>query len=161
EQAVMRGNWDGLGLQGTGSYDYTVDDEFVEEEFSFPLLTATPRRGGPTYRIGLFVIVAPGHAGFALRLRRPPLDPILPIAPPKQAMGIFGPVADDKLSHDAFALCDAAMRSASAYVVDVFGEAEAEAIGSGGPSLVPQQRMRQATTYATRVAADAARFAYT
>ena len=28
-------------------------------------------------------------------------------------------------------------------------------------SLVQQQRMRQATTYATRVAADAARFAYT
>ncbi len=28
-------------------------------------------------------------------------------------------------------------------------------------SVVEQQRMRQATTYATRIAADAARFAYT
>jgi alkylation response protein AidB-like acyl-CoA dehydrogenase len=161
EQVVVRGNWDVLGLQGTGSYDYTVDDEFVEEEFSFPLLTASPRRGGPTYRIGLFGIVASGHAGFALGVGARALDEILGIARTKQRMGQFSPVADEQLFQHEFALRDAAMRSARAYVMDVFGEAEAEAIAGGAPSLVLQQRMRQATTYATRVAADAARFAYT
>ena len=34
-------------------------------------------------------------------------------------------------------------------------------MANGEPTLMQQQRMRQATTYATRIAADAARFAYT
>lgn len=161
DQVVVRGNWNVLGLAGTGSYDYTVDDEFVEEEFSFPLLTATPRRGGPMYNIGLFGIVASGHAGFALGVGARALDEILAIARTKQRMGQFSPVADEQLFQHDYAMHDAAMRAARAYVVEVFGRAEAEAVGGGVPSFVLQQRMRQATTYATRVAADAARFAYT
>ena len=161
EQVVLRGNWNVLGLAGTGSYDYTVDNEFVGEELSFPLLTATPRRGGPTYRIGLFGIVASGHAGFALGVGARALDEILVIARTKQRMGQFSPVAEEQLFQHDYALHDAAMRSARAYVIDVFAKAEAEALAGIGPSLVLQQRMRQATTYATRVAAEAARFAYT
>jgi alkylation response protein AidB-like acyl-CoA dehydrogenase len=45
--------------------------------------------------------------------------------------------------------------------VEAFAEAEAAAIADGRPSPLQEQRTRQATTYATRVAADAARFAYT
>jgi alkylation response protein AidB-like acyl-CoA dehydrogenase len=161
EQVVVRGNWDVLGLAGTGSYDYTVDDEFVGEEFTFPLLTATPRRGGAMYNLGLFGIVASGHAGFALGVGARALDEILDIARTKQRMGQFSPLADEQLFQYDFAMHDAAMRSARAYVLDVFGKAEAEALAGHAPSLVLQQRMRQATTYATRVAADAARFAYT
>ncbi|MGZ4709776.1 MAG: acyl-CoA dehydrogenase family protein, partial [Acidimicrobiales bacterium] len=47
------------------------------------------------------------------------------------------------------------------YAYEAFAEAEAAVLSVGTASLVEQQRMRQATTYATRVAADAARFAYT
>jgi alkylation response protein AidB-like acyl-CoA dehydrogenase len=161
EQVVLHGNWDVLGLAGTGSYDYSVDDQFVAEGFSFPLLTATPQRGGATYNIGLFGIVASGHAGFALGVGSRALDELLAIVPTKQRMGQFTPVADEQLFQHDFAMHDAALRSARAYVFDVFGGAEAAALAGGAPSLVQQQRMRQATTYATRVAAEAARFAYT
>lgn len=161
EQVVLRGNWDVLGLAGTGSYDYTVDDQVVPEGFSFPLLTATPQRGGATYNIGLFGVVASGHAGFALGVGARALDELLDLVPTKQRMGQFSPVSDEQLFQHDFAMHDAAVRAARAYVFDVFGSAEAAAIAGGAPSLVQQQRMRQATTYATRVAADAARFAYT
>jgi alkylation response protein AidB-like acyl-CoA dehydrogenase len=161
EQVVLRGNWDVLGLAGTGSYDYSVDEQFVGEGFSFPLLAAVPRRGGPTYNIGLFGIVASGHAGFALGVGARALDELLAIVPTKQRMGQFSPVAGEQLFQHDFAMHDAAMRAARAYVYDVFGTAEAAAVAGDAPSLVQQQRMRQATTYATRVAADAARFAYT
>jgi alkylation response protein AidB-like acyl-CoA dehydrogenase len=161
EQVVVRGNWDVLGLAGTGSYDYTVDDQFVAEGFSFPLLTATPRRGGPTYNLGLFGIVASGHAGFALGVGARALDELLDLVPTKQRMGGFTPVAEEQLFQHDYALHDAALRSARAYVFDTFGASEAAALAGGAPSLVQQQRMRQAATYATRVAADAARFAYT
>jgi len=161
DQVELRGNWDVLGLAGTGSYDYSVDDQYVAEGFSFPLLTATPKRGGTTYNLGLFGIVASGHAGFALGVGSRALDEILALVPTKQRMGSFTTVADEQLFQHDFAMHDAAMRAARAYVVDVFGASEAAAIANGAPSLVQQQRMRQATTYATRVAADAARFAYT
>ncbi len=161
EQVVLRGNWDVMGLAGTGSYDYSVDDQFVAEGFSFPLLTAVPRRGGATYNIGLFGIVASGHAGFALGVGARALDELLSIVPTKQRMGQFTAVADEQLFQHDFAMHDAAMRAARAYVYDAFGVAEAVALAGGVASLVQQQRLRQATTYATRVAAEAARFAYT
>ncbi len=161
EQVALHGNWDVLGLAGTGSYDYSVEDQFVGEGFSFPLLAATPRRGGPTYNLGLFGIVASGHAGFALGVGMRALDELLELVPTKQRMGAFTPVADEQLFQHDFALHDAALRAARAYVFDVFGAAEATAVEGDAPTLVEQQRMRQATTYATRVAADATRFAYT
>ncbi len=161
EQVVLRGNWDVMGLAGTGSYDYSVDDQFVADGFSFPLLTAVPRRGGATYNIGLFGIVASGHAGFALGVGARALDELLSIVPTKQRMGQFTTVADEQLFQHDFAMHDAAMRAARAYVYDAFGVAEAVGLAGGMASLVQQQRLRQATTYATRVAAEAARFAYT
>jgi alkylation response protein AidB-like acyl-CoA dehydrogenase len=113
------------------------------------------------YNLGLFGIVASGHAGFALGVGSRALDELLAIAPTKQRMGSFATVADEQLFQHDFAMHDAAVRSARAYVFDVFGSSEAAALAGGAPSLVQQQRMRQATTYATRIAADAARFAYT
>jgi alkylation response protein AidB-like acyl-CoA dehydrogenase len=160
EQVVLRGNWDVLGLVGTGSYDYTVEDEFVASGFSFPLLSATPERGGPRYGIGLFGLVATGHAGFALGVGRRALDEVLEVAATKLRMGQFAVIASEQLFQHDYAMHDGALRAARAYVLEAFGEAETVAVSGSVPSLVQQQRLRQATTYATRVAADAARFAY-
>ena len=126
EQVVLRGNWDVLGLAGTGSYDYSVDEQFVAGGFSFPLLTAVPQRGGATYNIGLFGIVASGHAGFALGVGARALDELLALVPTKQRMGQFTPVADEQLFQHDFAMHDAALRAARAYVFDVFGAAEVD-----------------------------------
>jgi alkylation response protein AidB-like acyl-CoA dehydrogenase len=161
DQVKVLGNWDVLGLAGTGSYDYAVDEQFVPEGFSFPLLTATPRRGGASYNIGFFSLVAAGHAAFALGVGARALDELLGIVPTKQRLGQFAPIAEEQLFQHDFAMHDAALRAARAYVFDAFGAAETVALAGGAPSLVQQQRIRQAATYATRVAADAARFAYT
>ena len=161
EAVDLRGNWDVMGLAGTGSYDYAVEDQFVRDGFTFRLLEAEPKRGGAMYRIGLFGLVASGHAGFALGVGKRSLVEVLAIAESKQRMGSFEPVTAQQLFQHEFAMHDAAMRSARAYVFESFAEAEAAAIANGEATLVQQQRMRQATTYATRIAADAARFAYT
>lgn len=160
ERTEFRGNWDVMGLAGTGSFDYEVNDVDVPETFSFLLLEATPQRGGPGYGIGLFGLTAVGHAGFALGVGHRALDEVLGIAKAKQRLGA-GPIADQQLFQHEFAMHDAAMRAARSYTYEAFTEAEAAVLESGTASLVEQQRMRQATTYATRIAADAARFAYT
>jgi alkylation response protein AidB-like acyl-CoA dehydrogenase len=75
-------------------------------------------------------------------------------------MGQFAVIASEQLFQHDYAMHDGALRAARAYVLEAFGEAETVAVSGSVPSLVQQQRLRQATTYATRVAADAARFAY-
>jgi alkylation response protein AidB-like acyl-CoA dehydrogenase len=160
DQVEVRGNWDVLGLAGTGSYDYAVSEQFVPAGFTFPLLAAEAQRGGALYAIGLFGLVAAGHAGFALGVGKRALVEILELAPTKGRMG--GPaVSTEQLFQHDFAMHDAAMRAARAYVLESFADAESTVLGGDECSQVQQQRLRQATTYATRVAADAARFAYT
>lgn len=160
EQVELQGNWDVLGLASTGSYDYVVDEQFVEAGYTFPLLAAVARRGGSGYGIGLFGLVAAGHAGFALGVGKRALVEILALAPAKGRMG-GPPVSTEQLFQHDFAMHDAAMRSARAYVFESFADAEATVLAGDPCSQVQEQRLRQATTYATRVAADAARFAYT
>jgi alkylation response protein AidB-like acyl-CoA dehydrogenase len=161
DDVELRGNWDVLGLAGTGSYDYAVDECNVERGFTFPLLEAEARRGGDQYRLGLFGLVASGHAGFALGVGKRALVEVLEIAAGKQRMGEFAPVTSQQLFQHDFAMHDAAMRAARSYVFDVFGVAEAAVLAGRDCTIVELQRLRLATTYATRVAADAARFAYT
>ena len=160
DQVTFLGNWDVLGLRGTGSYDYQLDRVPVPEDFTFLLLEATKRRGGSVYDIGLFGLTAVGHAAFALGVGRRALDEIVTVARSKQRLGAE-PIADQQLFQHDFALHDAALGAARSYTFEAFTQAEAAARADGAPSMVQAQRMRQATTYATRMAADAARFAYT
>jgi indole-3-acetate monooxygenase len=159
-QVEFQGNWDVLGLRGTGSYDYELDRVAVDEDFSFLLLEATKRRGGPVYDIGLFGLTAVGHAAFALGVGRRAMDEIVEVARAKQRLGAE-PIGDQQLFLHDFAMHDAALRAARSYTYEAFAEAEAAARQDGAPSVLEAQRMRQATTYATRMAAEAARFAYT
>jgi indole-3-acetate monooxygenase len=160
DEVELKGNWDVLGLAATGSYDYVVDEKFVGEGFTFPLLVAEPQRGGAGYGIGLFSLVAAGHGGFALGVGKRALREILELAPTKGRMG-GAPVSTEQLFQHDFAMHDAAMRSARAYMFEAFADAEATALAGDACTQVQLQRIRQATTYATRIAADAARFAYT
>jgi alkylation response protein AidB-like acyl-CoA dehydrogenase len=160
DEVELLGNWQVMGLAGTGSYDYRVDGAKVPGAFSFPLLEAEAKRGGAGYGLGLFGLTAVGHAAFALGVGRRALEEILCIARSKERLG-GDPIVQQQLFLHDFAVHDAAVRSARSYVYESFGEAEAVALAGVAPSIEQQQRMRQSTTYATRVVADAARFAYT
>jgi alkylation response protein AidB-like acyl-CoA dehydrogenase len=161
EQVTLLGNWDVLGLSGTGSYDYELPEQFVDEAFTFPLTAEETQRGGPVYRLGVLTLTSIGHCGFALGVARRALEEVASTAATKTRMGATSPIEDQQLFQHDFALHDAALRSARAYAFEVFGAAQGTVQGGDDLSLEQRHRARQVTTYATRVAGDVVRFAYT
>jgi indole-3-acetate monooxygenase len=161
DQVVLRDNWDVLGLSGTGSYDYELPEQFVDEAFTFPLTAEQTQRGGPVYRLGVLTLTSIGHTGFALGVARRALEEITRLADTKTRMGATSPIRDQQLFQHDIVLQDAALRAARAFAVEVFGDLQATV--DRGDDVTPEQaqRARQVTTYVTRVAAEVVRFAYT
>ncbi len=159
DQVDFTGNWDVMGLVGTGSYDYVVPDQHLDAGWTFDLIGAVPLRGGAVYRLGVLGMTASGHAAFALGVGRRALDELLVALDSRQRMGQARLAEQQKFQFD-LGRHDAALRSARAYVYEAFGQAESRL--SSGYDLTPvaTQRLRQATTYATHVAADVVTFAY-
>jgi alkylation response protein AidB-like acyl-CoA dehydrogenase len=161
ERVTLRGNWDVLGLSGTGSYDYELPEQFVDEAFTFPLTAEETQRGGPVYRLGVLTLTAIGHCGFALGVGRRAIEELALAAETKTRMGATSPIGDQQLFQHDFSFQEAALRSARAYAFEVFGDAQAAVQRGDDLSLEQRHRARQVTTYATRVAAEVIRFAYT
>jgi alkylation response protein AidB-like acyl-CoA dehydrogenase len=159
-QVELTGNWDVYGLQGTGSVDYEVHDQEVAEAFTFSMADPRPRRGRGLYQLGVKGVAAAGHTAVALGIAKRALEEIAELAAKKARPGLARVVDQQLFLHD-FAVHDAALRSARAYVWETYGGAEATA--DAGAVVTPEQhdRLRQACTYVHRVASDAVRFAYT
>ena len=160
ERVEFLGNWDVMGLAGTGSYDYEVPEQRVDEAFTFDLVNAEARRGGPVYRLGVLGLTAAGHAAFALGVGRRGMEELTQIVQTKHRLGA-DPLRDQQLFRHDYAMHDAALHAARAFVFESFAIVQDALEAGDDPSAVQRQRLRQATTYATRVATDAVRFAYT
>ena len=160
DRVTFLDNWDVMGLAGTGSYDYEVPEQTVGEDFAFDLVNAEARRGGPVYRLGVLGLTAAGHAAFALGVGKRSLEELTRIVQTKHRLGA-DPLRNQQLFRHDYAMHDAAMHAARAFVFESFATVQDVLEAGDDPSLVERQRLRQATTYATRVATDAVRFAYT
>ncbi|MGI9601426.1 MAG: acyl-CoA dehydrogenase family protein [Acidimicrobiales bacterium] len=160
DNAQVTGNWDVLGLQSTASYDYHFDDVFVPDGATFEFFAPERLRGGPMYDLGVLVLTASGHAGFAIGLVRRALDELrIKAAGGHQRMAGHTTLADsERLQYDLGVL-ESRFRSAELWVRDAFRRAEAGAIAG----ILDNEAMiesRQATTFITQEGADIIRQAY-
>ena len=62
EQHKQLGNWDVLGLKGTGSIDYAAEDLFIPDDMVYPIATAIPQRQKELFSLGVIGLAAPGPA---------------------------------------------------------------------------------------------------
>ncbi|MGW0039151.1 acyl-CoA dehydrogenase family protein [Gordonia sp. NPDC003376] len=160
DQVEFQGNWNVMGLVGTGSYDYRVADVFVPERFTMETFSTVPVRPETVYQLGLFGIGVGGHAPVALGLAQRALEEIARITAGKIRPGYDGPVGDSDLFRIDFARHEAQFRAAQAFVYEVFGDAQATV--DAGIALDDEQRarMRQAATWVQEVAGDVVTFAH-
>jgi alkylation response protein AidB-like acyl-CoA dehydrogenase len=109
----------------------------------------------------VLVLTSIGHCGFALGVARRAMEEVAGIVGAKQRLGAASPVAGLDLFRHDFALQDAALRSARAYSFEVFGDLQATVERGDDPTEEQRHRARQVTTYATKVAEEVVRSAYT
>ena len=160
EKVEFLGNWDVMGMVGTGSYDYRVDDQFVPENHTMETFSTTPVRNEPVYKLGLLGIGVGGHAPVALGLAQRALEEIATIVEAKVRPGYAGVVGDSDLFHLDFARHEALFRAAQAYVYEAYGDAEKTAAAGKPISDEQRARMRQVATWAQEVAGDVVTFAH-
>ena len=158
ERATFLGNWDVTGLVGTGSHDYRISDQVVPKEFTYARAGAIPVRGEPVFALGHLGLGIAGHAAVALGLMKSALGEVARITDGKKRVGYPGPVGDYPLFLHGFAKHDAMYRSARAYALDVFGDAEANAATGRPVTSVEQARIRQASTWVHDVASEVVGF---
>ena len=123
EKVVQVDNWDVMGLRATGSIDYHCDQVFVPASYTYSLLTPEPRLGGATYRLGLGNLAGICHAGWAIGVGTRLLEEMRMIAATKH--GTPGAIVDTSEFHAAYARAEALLRSARAWLMDVWADNEA------------------------------------
>jgi len=160
EHVELTGGWDVMGLRGTGSFDYEIPEQFVEEGRSFWLFDDAPRSGGGVYRLGVVGFAGIGHAGWALGVARRALDEIQAILTSGRARIGGGQMRDDQVIQRAFSQHTLALRSARLLVHDTIGGIVA-GLDDGDPMTMPMQNeLVSAVTYQTNVCLDVVRWAY-
>jgi len=123
EQVSFVENWDVLGLRGTGSIDYTLQDLFVPAEMSYPSLSVEPVTGGSLYRIGIGNYASINHGAWGLGLGRRLLDELA--AAVQRKAGRAGAQAENASWQEQYANAELRLRSAHALLYDVWEEIEA------------------------------------
>lgn len=157
-QHKQLGNWDVLGLGGTGSIDYAAEDVFIADDLVFPILTAPPLRQKEFFSLGVVGLAAIGHTGWALGTGRRMLDEIAKFARSKSGRaGLIG--ESEKFWHD-YGRAEARYRSARAFVFEVWRGIEATVEAGNSVSTRQISLVHLAKSEIHEVGVDICNFAY-
>jgi alkylation response protein AidB-like acyl-CoA dehydrogenase len=160
ETVSFLGNWDVLGLRGTGSYDFEVAEQLLHEDFFFNPSAPEQRRGGALYRMGFMAIPCISHGSFAIGATRRVLDEWLGFARGKPR-GNSQPMSEMQTFQRDFAIATADLHAAEAYLRDTFTKLfDAASIGE---PITQAMRLdgRLAASHAFLVAMRVAQVAFT
>lgn len=121
DEMVNEGNWDVLGLQGTGSVDYSYDNAFCPDELAYDS-SSEPQRDPAFFQIGAVGIALLGHSSVAIALGRRLLDEAAAFARKKSIRSEMAGKSD--AFWEEFAKMEARVRAARAFLFEIWREAE-------------------------------------
>lgn len=148
--------WRVIGLRGTGSDKYTLDNEFIPEERTITSLFRWPdaprlKLAAP-YRFGGSSLYASGFAGVGLGNARGMLDGFIELSRRKVPRFTQNPLAGNMVVQVAVAEADTKLESARVYLLHTLREAEMAAMRRGALTMDERMKIRAAGTYAIRLA---------
>ena len=159
KDVVHGGNWDTIGLRGTGSVDFTVEDVFVPANRAIDLF-GKPALSAPQVQGGFLVLVQLMHLSFACGISRRILDEIAKVLSKPSMRNRGASLSEDPRLRVEFAEFELAQRAARAFVGTVWAEVDAT-LAAGEPlSRRLQTLLRGANIQIHNVLRDVSNWAY-
>lgn len=158
DQVTFTDNWDVLGLRGTGSIDYSLDNVWVPARFSYPSLSTEPVTGGNLYRVGIGNFASINHGAWALGVSRRLLDELA--ATVRGKAGRAGSSAESASFHEQYGNAEVRLRSAQALLYEVWEEIESALDAGDGISVRLETLNRAALCNATAAMDDIGGFVF-
>jgi len=160
EEARLLDNWDPIGLRGTASESYTVEDLFVPEEFTGTREDPSLRREpGPLYAFPQQTLYSVGIASVALGIARGMLDTFIELALRKTPRGT-GRLADNAVVQAEIARAEARLGAARCYLLDTVTEIYRRADSVAPIEILDRARARLAGSNAIGSAVAVADWTY-
>jgi alkylation response protein AidB-like acyl-CoA dehydrogenase len=160
EDATLIDTWRTIGLCGTASDSYGVDDLFVSEAFSSTREDPTLRRErGPLYAFTMQGLYAAGVAAVAFGIARAMLSEFIRLASRKAPRNLAR-LADNAVVQADVARAEARLGSARAYLIETLTTIYAHADEVAPIEVADRARVRLACTNAIQGAAEVADLAY-
>jgi alkylation response protein AidB-like acyl-CoA dehydrogenase len=146
--ARMTDIWHVIGLRGTGSDRFSVEDLFVPERHTATRDDDTRREEGLLYRFSSLQLYAAGFAGVAMGIARSTLDAFVALAHDKVPFRSAGALRDNHLIQSQVAQAEARLSAARAFLLGSLEEITAEIGRLGHISLDQRMVIRLASTFA-------------
>src|SRR6266705_1214130 len=161
EDAQWTDIWNTVGLRGTASDQFALDDFFVRSDHSITReFDRECRERGPLYRMGSATCYQVGFAGVACGIARGALDSFLDVARNKVPRGTKSPLRDNAVVQSNLAQAEVNLRAARGYVLQSMADTW-KALTAGATITVEQRiNIRLAATHAIHKAREAVDFAY-
>jgi indole-3-acetate monooxygenase len=147
--------WQVLGLRGTGSDNYSIEDLFVDDAHSVTREWPAERReAGMLYRFQAMQLYASGFACVGLGTARAALDAFIALAKGKSQAWSSDRLRDNNAVQHIIGYADAALKAAKSGLLNVLDE-QWDSVGRTGELTVEGRiAVRQAATFAIHTARD-------
>ena len=158
--ATMYDVWDVIGLRGTGTDSYSVENLFIPEKFV--ALRDDPaglREQGPLYAFTTFSMFGLGFAATSVGVARATLDAAIELARGKTSVGLKA-MRENNAVLGAIGRMEGNLRAARAYIYATAGEAWSEATQTGKLTEARRTALRLASTWTIHQAASVVDAAY-
>jgi alkylation response protein AidB-like acyl-CoA dehydrogenase len=158
--ATMYDVWDVIGLNGTGTDSYSVENLFIPEKFAALRDDPTAlREHGPLYKLTTYTIFGLGFAAVSLGVARATLDAAIDLARGKESVGLKA-MRENNAVQGQIGRTEGNLRAARAYLYATVTEVWRELTRTGEVTEDHRIALRLAATWTIHQAAAVVDTAY-
>ena len=153
--------WNTVGLRGTASDQFALNDFFVRSDHSITRdFNKECRESGPLYRMGSGTCYQVGFAGVACGIARSALDGFVDVARNKVPRGAKNPLRENAVVQSNLAQAEVNLRAARGFVLQSMADTWKELCAGATITVAQRITIRLAATNAIHKAREAVDFAY-
>ena len=161
DKVQIHDDWNVVGLRGTGSDSYSVEELFVPEEYTLDRENNNELRvDGEVYQLSTTQVFASAFAGVMLGIAHGMIDDLRSLALTKTPRGAASSLLDSQMFHAQFADLKARHGAARSFLHETLSKIWDEILAGRSLSIEQRAEVRLATTHAINQGVELAVEAY-